>query len=290
MKPKNAIILAALATGLWSCSANTRSDDHLQISNALSGYMMAIDTVADANEERRVDHALEILRDHVTKDFTVSIPATETNCPSSKCPAQEDGASTFLRYIDSSFRNLGVMRAVHEVAVPHIQIYRDRATVVSAFTATHVIPEDKLYVWRGSYRDEFIKVNDRWLIESRTIDAAFDRIMAVETELRETADMPAYIIGFVKVTDTGPVSEYLSQVPGFHEKWGGKLLSVSRNPATMEGPGTDAQTVVLLEFPDYESAKGYYEDPGYVAAREIRRDAAEVNAILINGGGNIGGD
>lgn len=101
--------------------------------------------------------------------------------------------------------------------------------------------------------------------------------------------MSAYIIGFVKVSDVGPVSEYLSQVPGFHDKWGGKLLSVSRNPETMEGPGTDAEAVVLLEFPDYESARGYYEDPGYAAAREIRRDAAEVNAILIDGGGQLGG-
>ena len=101
--------------------------------------------------------------------------------------------------------------------------------------------------------------------------------------------MPAYIIGFVTVSDLGPVSEYLSQVPGFHEKWGGKLLSVSRSPETMEGPGTDAETVVLLEFPDYESARAYYEDPGYVAAREIRRDAAAVNTILIDGGGRLGG-
>lgn len=291
MRLKSTIFLAALVPVLWSCSADTVSDvdDYARINNALSGYMMAIDVLANASEEDRVDQALEILREHVAGDFTVSIPATGTNCPSPNCPAQADGATTFLQYLDGAFRGLGVTRAVHELAVPHIQIDGSSATAVSAFSATHVISEGRLYVWRGAYRDELIKRNERWMIQSRIIDSAFDRIMAAETDPTETARMPAYIIGFVKVSDVGPVSEYLRQVPGFHDKWGGKLLSVSRSPETMEGPGTDAEAVVLLEFPDYESARGYYEDPGYAAAREIRRDAAQVNAILIDGGGQLGG-
>jgi uncharacterized protein (DUF1330 family) len=58
---------------------------------------------------------------------------------------------------------------------------------------------------------------------------------------------------------------------------------VDAAPEVVEGdPGL--RSVVLMEFPDADSARARYESPAYRPLKAIRHHAARNNAVLIDGG------
>lgn len=60
-----------------------------------------------------------------------------------------------------------------------------------------------------------------------------------------------------------------------------KPLAVYGDMETFEGEAPDG--IVLLEFPTAEDARTWYNSPGYQAAAEHRKRAANYRAILLEG-------
>jgi uncharacterized protein (DUF1330 family) len=92
--------------------------------------------------------------------------------------------------------------------------------------------------------------------------------------------MAAYVVATVQVTDPTQYKEYMALAPIAIAKYGGKYLTRGGAMETMEG---DEQTkrVVLLEFPDMDAARNFYDSPEYRAAREKRKDAAIFQLVLL---------
>src|SRR5436190_23607428 len=97
--------------------------------------------------------------------------------------------------------------------------------------------------------------------------------------------MPAYIISLVKPMDKDGIEKYrkiaaetIAQYGGRYVIRGGGLIA-----ETLEGEPTEAKRVVVLEFPDLDSAKAWYESPEYAEALEIKQTAMERTMILAEG-------
>lgn len=99
--------------------------------------------------------------------------------------------------------------------------------------------------------------------------------------------MAAYI-AFIReepVRDHDALGRYSASnranAPLFVDKFGLKPLSVYGANETLEGDVADG--VVLLEFPDMDAARSWYESPEYQAAVPDRHKGAHYRAIMFEG-------
>lgn len=99
--------------------------------------------------------------------------------------------------------------------------------------------------------------------------------------------MPAYMI-FTRegpITDQAAMDRYSSmnrvQAGSFVEKFGLKPLTIYGAQHVLEGEGPEG--VVLLEFPDAQAARNWYESPEYQAASAHRWQGADYRVVLVEG-------
>jgi len=94
--------------------------------------------------------------------------------------------------------------------------------------------------------------------------------------------MPAYIIAFVDVTDRDRYAEYMKVTPSIIAEFGGKFIARGGKAETLEGP-RENRRVVLIEFPTFELASGFYRSEQYVETKKMRAGAATATFILVDG-------
>lgn len=94
--------------------------------------------------------------------------------------------------------------------------------------------------------------------------------------------MSAYIIGRIEVTDWDQYKKYTAKTPGVIAKFGGKFIVRGGDVHTLEGPHEKGR-VVVIEFPSLDKAKEFYNSAEYIETRKLRRDAAVVSLIAIDG-------
>jgi uncharacterized protein (DUF1330 family) len=94
--------------------------------------------------------------------------------------------------------------------------------------------------------------------------------------------MPAYLIVDCEVTDPERYEIYKQLAPPAIAKYGGRYLVRGGAMTLLEG-NWRPNRVVVLEFPDEETAKRFYASPEYDAAREKRAGAANMNIVLVPG-------
>lgn len=94
--------------------------------------------------------------------------------------------------------------------------------------------------------------------------------------------MTAYLIVRVNVTDPDQYENYKKLTPAAIASAGGKFIVRGGRHETLEGEH-DERRVVLVEFPDYDSAKAFYDSPQYVEARNVRAGAAEMHMTVVEG-------
>ena len=94
--------------------------------------------------------------------------------------------------------------------------------------------------------------------------------------------MPAYLIVDCEVTDPERYEIYKQLAPPAIANYGGRYL-VRGGAMTLLGGNWRPNRVVVLEFPDEETAKRFYASPEYSAARLTRAGAAEMNIVLAPG-------
>ncbi len=86
--------------------------------------------------------------------------------------------------------------------------------------------------------------------------------------------MAYYVYGDITLKHQEWVEEYLSKINQFIEKHRGIVLSRTIKMEKLEGARSLPTNVILVEFPDRNSAISFFEDPDYQPLRKLRLDGA----------------
>jgi uncharacterized protein (DUF1330 family) len=92
--------------------------------------------------------------------------------------------------------------------------------------------------------------------------------------------LATYVIADVEVTDPEPYKEYRRRFGETLARHGGRLLVVNRSCEPLEGDWRPSRLVVL-EFPNTERAKAWYESPEYRAILPIRQRHARTHFVTL---------
>lgn len=94
--------------------------------------------------------------------------------------------------------------------------------------------------------------------------------------------MSAYVIAQIDVTDPDAYETYKTLAPAAIEKHGGRYIARGGALEVLEG-NNDMPRNVILEFPDMETARTWYNSPEYGAAKDARKGAARTRFLLLEG-------
>ncbi len=94
--------------------------------------------------------------------------------------------------------------------------------------------------------------------------------------------MAAYVIAQVEVTNPDQYEDYKKLTPDAVAAAGGRFIVRGGESEVLEGE-PDQRRIVVIEFPDYESAKSFYDSPLYREARAVREGAAAMNMTVVDG-------
>ena len=93
--------------------------------------------------------------------------------------------------------------------------------------------------------------------------------------------MPAYVVVETDIHDPEQYELYKQATPAAVEE-GGRFIARGGELAILEGDW-QPKRLVLLEFPDLEAAKRFYESPSYQEAKRLREGAAGFNMVAVEG-------
>jgi len=94
--------------------------------------------------------------------------------------------------------------------------------------------------------------------------------------------MPAYVIVETNVTDPEQYERYKAAAPASIAAFGGRYVVRGGELAVFEGDWNPAR-VVILEFPNLETAKRWYASEEYGEARKLREGAAKLEIVAVEG-------
>ncbi|MBO8199981.1 DUF1330 domain-containing protein [Streptomyces smyrnaeus] len=94
--------------------------------------------------------------------------------------------------------------------------------------------------------------------------------------------MPAYVIINVDVLDEQAGLAYAPVAQESILSHGGRYLAAGPTPEPVEGTW-DSSRVVVLEFPDMDRIREWYDSPEYRRARRIRQDKVRVGMLFVEG-------
>ena len=95
--------------------------------------------------------------------------------------------------------------------------------------------------------------------------------------------MPAYVIAAVEdAWDQEKLVRYREGNTDAVAKHGGRFVARGGAQAVLEGDW-DPKRLVIIEFPDMETARGWYESDDYAPLRELRRSASVTNIVVVEG-------
>jgi uncharacterized protein (DUF1330 family) len=90
-----------------------------------------------------------------------------------------------------------------------------------------------------------------------------------------------YIIGHITVRDPEHYKDYIRLDTPIIQGFGGRFIVRGGQSEVVEGQ--THQRHVVIEFPDYASAKACYDSPAYQKVADIRRASAESVILLVEG-------
>jgi uncharacterized protein (DUF1330 family) len=98
--------------------------------------------------------------------------------------------------------------------------------------------------------------------------------------------MPAYVIAAVEdAWDQDKLAQYREGNTAVVTEHGGRFVARGGATAVLEGDW-DPQRIVLIEFPDMDAARAWYESDGYAPLRELRKSASTTNIVVVEGLGS----
>ncbi len=96
--------------------------------------------------------------------------------------------------------------------------------------------------------------------------------------------MSAYVIADVQVTDPAAYEPYPPLAAASIARFGGRYIVRGGNADLLEG-APEPERIVVVEFPDAETAQRWYHSDGYQSALKIRQAASRGRLILVEGAG-----
>jgi uncharacterized protein (DUF1330 family) len=94
--------------------------------------------------------------------------------------------------------------------------------------------------------------------------------------------MAAYVIASIRVTDPEGYEEYKKLSGLALEAFGGRFLVRGGDTSILEGDWAHGR-VVVIEFPDSDRARAWWDSEEYDRARQIRHRTATADLILVEG-------
>jgi uncharacterized protein (DUF1330 family) len=94
--------------------------------------------------------------------------------------------------------------------------------------------------------------------------------------------MPAYVIVETDVHDPTQYDRYKAASPGAVHAGGGRFVARGGELAVLEGDWRPSR-LVILEFPDLDAAKRWYDSPEYAEAKRLREGAANLRMVAVQG-------
>jgi uncharacterized protein (DUF1330 family) len=94
--------------------------------------------------------------------------------------------------------------------------------------------------------------------------------------------MAAYVIVEVDIHDPLMYEEYKKLTPSSISAHGGRFVVRGGNAINIEGDW-DPKRIVILEFPDLNTAQAWWNSSEYSKARSIRQKSASTKMIMVEG-------
>ena len=94
--------------------------------------------------------------------------------------------------------------------------------------------------------------------------------------------MPAYVVIETDIHDAEQYERYKAASPDAVHSGGGRFLVRGGELAVLEGDWSPSR-LVILEFPDLEAARRWYDSPEYADARKLREGAANLRMVAVEG-------
>lgn len=94
--------------------------------------------------------------------------------------------------------------------------------------------------------------------------------------------MPAYIVVETDIHDPDQYELYKQASPNAVTAGGGRFIARGGELAVLEGDW-QPKRLVLLEFPNLDAARRFYDSPEYQEAKRLREGAARLNMVAIEG-------
>jgi uncharacterized protein (DUF1330 family) len=91
----------------------------------------------------------------------------------------------------------------------------------------------------------------------------------------------AYLIARIDVSDPARYRKYADATPGIAARFGGRFIARGGRYDAKEGPARARNAII--EFPDYTSALGFYDDPEYRAVLPHALAASEREIVIVEG-------
>ena len=91
--------------------------------------------------------------------------------------------------------------------------------------------------------------------------------------------MSVYFIANIRIHDQSEYDKYLEKVDSVFNKFGGKYLTVDKNPEGIEGEWNYSR-LVLIEFSDKKSLKKWYNSDEYQEILKFRLSSADCDSII----------
>jgi uncharacterized protein (DUF1330 family) len=96
--------------------------------------------------------------------------------------------------------------------------------------------------------------------------------------------MPAYIIADIQVTDPVAYDDYRPLAAASIARFGGRFIVRGAKVDLLEGE-PQPERIVVIEFPDADTARRWYQSEEYRTALKIRQAASRGRVLLVEGAG-----
>jgi uncharacterized protein (DUF1330 family) len=94
--------------------------------------------------------------------------------------------------------------------------------------------------------------------------------------------MAAYALAHMHSVEFGPqIIEYLQKIDATMDPFGGRFL-VHGNPVELREGSWDGN-LIIIEFPDLDRARAWFDSPDYQAIMALRTDNSVSDLILVGG-------
>jgi uncharacterized protein (DUF1330 family) len=96
-----------------------------------------------------------------------------------------------------------------------------------------------------------------------------------------SAKAPAFYVAEFELTNPEGIRPYSAAVESTFTPFGGRYVVRGGKTASLEGAST--KRVVMIAFPSFEQAQGWYDSQAYRAIRPIRHQSATTKAFIVEG-------